>query len=68
MLLGTLTISSALLIGFTELLRNAHDSDGDPLSVLNLTASSGRLTPLPNGTWLFVAGREDVSVVTFTYK
>lgn len=67
-LLGSLTLSSALLIGLPELLRNAHDSDGDDLGVTGLTVSSGRVTQLPNGTFLFVAGSEDAGTVTFTYK
>ena len=67
-LLGTLTLSSAMLIGLPSLLRNAHDGDGDTLHVLNLTASSGRLTHLSDGNWLFVAGREETPVITFTYK
>ena len=67
-LLGSLTLSSALLIGLPELLRNAHDDDGDVLSVTGLTVSQGRITQLPDGKFLFVAGREDTGAVTFTYK
>lgn len=67
-LLGTLALSSAMLIGLPDLLRNAHDDDGDVLSVMTLTASSGRLLQLPDGNILFVSGREDVGAVTFSYK
>lgn len=67
-LLGSLTLSSALLIGLPDFLRNAHDSDGDALGVTALSVSSGRISQLPGGSFLFVAGREDVGTVTFTYK
>ena len=67
-LLGTLALSSALLIGLPELLRNADDADGDALNVMAMSVSSGRIVQLPTGSFMFVAGREDTGSVTFTYK
>jgi hypothetical protein len=58
---ATITITSA------QLLANAGDVDGDPLSVANLSASSGVLLANGNGTWSFTPGANANGPVTFTY-
>lgn len=57
---------AVLLIGLEELLRNAHDPDGDALSVENLTVSHGTLMPADDG-WLFQGGPQLEGEVTITY-
>lgn len=66
-MLGSLGMSSAMSIGLLQLLQHARDEDGDVLHVQNMVVSAGRLSLLPNDAWLFVAGREEPSVVTFSY-
>lgn len=53
------------LIGLADLLRGAADPDGDPLSIRNLTISSGTLTQAGNG-WTFAAS--GLGPVTLTYE
>lgn len=55
------TITSA------QLLANASDTEGDPLSVANLVASSGTLTANGDGTWTFTPAPDDDAGVTFGY-
>jgi len=55
----------AILIGVADLLRNASDPDGDPLSVRNLTVSSGTLTQA-GGSWFYAAA--SVGSVVFSYE
>ena len=50
-----------------SLLAGASDADGDDLSVLNLTASSGTLTDVGDGTWEFVPDANDDTEVTFAF-
>ena len=56
-----------LAIGLTHLLQNAADPDGDALSVKNLAASAGTLTPVPGG-WMFQASPQWPGPVTLTYQ
>lgn len=56
-----------LAIALSDLLRNAHDPDGDPLSIRNLTVSQGTLVAA-NGHWLFQAGPKLEGRVTLTYE
>lgn len=58
---------AVLLIGLGELLRNAHDPDGDALSVENLTVSHGTLTQAGD-EWLFQGGPRLEGQVTITYE
>jgi VCBS repeat-containing protein len=44
------------------------DGNGTALSVLNLTASSGTLTDLGNGSWRFESATNDDTSVTFSYQ
>ena len=57
----------SVLIAVTDLLQHASDPDGDPLSVSDLTASSGHL--VNNGTegWTFTPDAGDDTGVTFHY-
>ncbi|MFC6446610.1 calcium-binding protein [Shinella zoogloeoides] len=58
---------AVLAIALSDLLRNAHDPDGDVLSVRNLTISHGTLTP-SGGQWLFQGGPKFEGLVTVTYQ
>lgn len=56
---------ATLLIALSDLLRNAHDADGDVLSVKNLAASSGTLTRSGND-WIFEGST--LGPVTISYE
>lgn len=58
---------AVLAIALSDLLRNAHDPDGDVLSVRNLTISHGTLTQ-SGGQWLFQGGPKFEGLVTVTYQ
>jgi Ca2+-binding RTX toxin-like protein len=58
---------AAILISVSDLLRNASDPDGDPLSVRNLQVSSGTLTQ-SDGGWLFAHNAGELGDVTVTYE
>ncbi|MFN7305499.1 MAG: cadherin-like domain-containing protein, partial [Acetobacteraceae bacterium] len=51
-----------------DLLAGWSDGNGTALSVLNLTASSGTLTDLGNGSWRFQGTSNDDTSVTFSYQ
>jgi Ca2+-binding RTX toxin-like protein len=56
---------AAVVIGLSELLRNATDPDGDALTIKNLTVSSGTITQVAGG-WSFAAAL--LGPVTLTYE
>ncbi|MCZ8279303.1 MAG: cadherin-like domain-containing protein [Acetobacteraceae bacterium] len=51
-----------------DFLAGWSDGNGTALSVLNLTASSGTLTDLGNGSWRFQGAANDDTSVTFSYQ
>lgn len=57
---------ATLVIGLSDLLRNAVDPDNDPLTVQNLQVSTGTLKPLENG-WLFEANTFELGPVIVSY-
>lgn len=56
----------AVMIGLSALLRGAIDPDGDVLSVIGVTTSSGTLTPTGAG-WSFDAAPQMLGPVTISY-
>jgi hypothetical protein len=58
---------SSLLITSAQLLANATDIDGGPLTVTGLAASSGTLVDNGNGTWTFTPAANDDTAVGFSY-
>jgi Ca2+-binding RTX toxin-like protein len=58
---------AAILISVSDLLRNASDPDGDPLTIRNLQVSAGTLTQ-SDGGWLFAHNAGDLGDVTVTYE
>ncbi|AUH66670.1 cadherin-like domain-containing protein [Paracoccus zhejiangensis] len=58
---------AVLAIAMADLLRNAHDPDGDALQIMGLTASSGRLVRTAEG-WQFEPEPGFVGEVTLTYQ
>jgi Ca2+-binding RTX toxin-like protein len=62
-----ITGCASLVIALSDLLRNAHDPDGDVLSIRNLTISHGTLVPA-NGYWLFQGGPKLEGQVTLSYQ
>lgn len=65
--LGTLAEDGTRLITSAQLLAGASDADNDPLSVVNLTASSGTLADNGDGTWTYTPAANDDTGVTFSY-
>lgn len=65
--LAALAMNQSVLIGLSDLLAHASDPDGDALDVTGLTASSGQLVDLGNGTWRFTPDLGDTSEVSFHY-
>lgn len=64
-----LLANTSIVIAFADLLRGAHDADGDPLAVVGLKASSGTVQVLPgNLGWIFKPDANDISAVTFSYR
>ena len=58
---------AAILISVSDLLRNASDPDGDPLTVRNLQVSAGTLTQADGG-WLFAHDAGELGEVTVAYE
>ena len=61
--------SGARLITQAELLANATDVDGPPLTAINLAIASGNGTLVNNGngTWSYTPALNDDTAVTFSY-
>jgi outer membrane lipoprotein-sorting protein len=61
--------SGARLITQAQLLVNANDVDGDPLtaSALAISAGGGALVDNGNGTWTYTPAANDSSAVSFSY-
>ncbi|MDB5364917.1 MAG: heme peroxidase [Rhodospirillales bacterium] len=66
--LAALNENAARTITTAQLLQGWSDLDLDPMSVQNLTASSGNLIDNNNGTWSFTPVLNDDTGVAFTYK
>lgn len=61
-------VNLSMLIFLDDLLAKTYDPDGDPLSVRNLTASSGAITAYGDGVWLYTPTRGVSGPVTFSYQ
>lgn len=59
--------SGSIFITQAQLLANSSDIDGDALSVVNLTASSGTLTNNYNGTWSLTPAASYNGTITLNY-
>ncbi len=67
--LNELFINQSIAIAMTDLLSGATDPDGDALTVLNLTASSGTVVENAAGDgWTFTPGPYQSGHVTFHYQ
>ncbi|MDZ4064055.1 MAG: cadherin-like domain-containing protein, partial [Coriobacteriia bacterium] len=53
--LGQINEDTSITVTATQLLRNSHDPDGDPLSIASVTVNAyyGTVTDNGNGTWTF---------------
>lgn len=65
--LNSLQVNQTMVIAAAVLLANVTDDDGDTLSILNLTASSGKLVQKGPDSWEFTPAVNDTSEVTFSY-
>ncbi|RMH45774.1 MAG: calcium-binding protein, partial [Alphaproteobacteria bacterium] len=65
--LGEMTVCPAFLITVGMLLEGASDADGDTLSVTDLVASSGTLTPTDGG-WLYTPDPTVTGPVVLSYQ
>lgn len=66
-ILPDLIACHAYFIPVLALLAGASDPDGDPLKVLGLTSTSGKLTPVDGG-WMFTSDKGDLRDVVFKYS
>src|SRR5690606_37671800 len=64
--LGDFVSGHAVVLTFASLLQNAADPDADHLTIVNLTASAGTLTPVKGG-WLFTPEEGEPGFVTLSY-
>lgn len=62
---GMMNLTALILLD--DLLANTRDPDGDPLSISNLTVSSGSIRLYGNDLWLYAPNRGMLGDVTFTY-
>lgn len=62
---GFLNLSA--LVALDDLLANIRDPDGDPLSVADLSVSSGAIRAYGEDMWIYTPERGVVGDITFTY-
>lgn len=55
------------LVALNDLLANARDPDGDPLTVENLTVSGGAVRAYGEDLWIYTPERGVIGDITFTY-
>lgn len=61
-----MNVSALILLG--DLLRGVHDPDGDPLSILDIGVSDGRIEAYGPGRWLYTPDRGALGEMVFTYR
>ena len=66
--LGAVDEDSTWILSPNNLLQGSTDADGDPLSVEDLSASSGTLIDNGDGTWSFTPVANDDTDVIFSYS
>jgi len=66
--LGPLLFNAHLVLRAAELLRHTSDPDGDQLSIKSISASSGKLSLRPDGSWHFLPDYDDPRDVVFRYS
>ncbi|KFB08426.1 cadherin-like domain-containing protein [Nitratireductor basaltis] len=62
-----LSSCALLVIGLMQLLEHAEDPDGDPLSIVNLSTSSGTITQT-GAEWIYTPDQGYVGEVTLSYQ
>lgn len=60
-------VNLSALIALNDLLANTRDPDGDPLSVVSLSVSSGAIRAYGDGMWIYTPERGFLGDVTLTY-
>jgi VCBS repeat-containing protein len=65
--LASLLEDTSRTVTVAQLLAQASDVDGDTLSIVNLTSSSGTLVATGAGVWTFTPALNDDSAVTFSF-
>jgi Ca2+-binding RTX toxin-like protein len=66
--LADVASTATLAIALSTLLSHSTDQDGDALSVRNLRATSGTVTQLPDGSWLFTPTLTNLGRVVFSFE
>ncbi len=59
--------SESILITQAQLLQSAQDKDGDVLTALNLSTTTGVLMTNPDGSWTYTPAADNNGLITFTY-
>ena len=65
--LRNIYVNQSILISIAALMEGAHDPDGDPLIIENLTVSSGEVTYQQDG-WVYTPGNGYKGSVTVNYN
>jgi Ca2+-binding RTX toxin-like protein len=66
--LADVASSATLAIALAMLLSHSTDQDGDALTVRKLRATSGTVTQLPDGSWLFTPSPTNLGRVVFSFE
>lgn len=67
-LLGSGLMNLSALILLSDFARAATDADGDPLTISQITATSGSVRVYGDGVWLYTPERNQLGTVTFSYR
>ena len=59
--------NQSVLIMLSDLLRNAHDPDGDAMKIVGLRSSKGDIVEIKPGTFSFTPDAASLGPVTFSY-
>jgi Ca2+-binding RTX toxin-like protein len=66
--LADVASAATLAIAMSTLLSQSVDDDGNALTVRNLRATSGTVTQLPDGSWLFTPSLTNLGRVVFSFE
>ncbi|MCF6198310.1 MAG: cadherin-like domain-containing protein [Hyphomicrobiaceae bacterium] len=66
--LGQLPVNNFLVITMSDLLENSNDPENDPLSIENLSTTSGTLEQLDPTSWKYTPDEENIGDVGFSFE
>lgn len=66
--LADVASTATLAIMLSQLLSHSTDEDGDTLTVRNVRSTSGTVTQMPDGSWLFTPSLTNFGRVVFSFE